>query len=150
MHPEELRHAHCSIRLAGPAGYIHAENSERAGLFCILGATGLGAWAGTCQPGGCPGCLWQAGGSFTPTNTGRPIGLGCPIRTMQEAVTTRHARQMLSDLTTRYGLEVIDPPVNKSVRFAESPSRGMSIFQHAPSSPGAKAYSAIAEQIMKR
>ncbi|MCL4433322.1 MAG: AAA family ATPase [Actinobacteria bacterium] len=63
---------------------------------------------------------------------------------------TRHARQVLSDLTDRYGLEVIDPPVNKSVRFAESPSRGMSIFQHAPSSPGAKAYSAIAEQIMKR
>lgn len=62
---------------------------------------------------------------------------------------TRHAREMLESLGTRYGLEVLDPPVHKSIRFAESPSRGVSIHQHAPVSPGARAYAAIAEQLMK-
>ena len=62
---------------------------------------------------------------------------------------TRHAREMLESLGTHYGLEVLDPPVHKSIRFAESPMRGVSIHQHAPVSPGAKAYSAIAEQLMK-
>lgn len=61
---------------------------------------------------------------------------------------TRHARQVLADVHERYGLPVLDPPVRKSVRFAEAPARGRCILQHAPSSPGAEAYRAIADQLL--
>lgn len=57
---------------------------------------------------------------------------------------TRHARSVLQDVRDRYGLPVLDPPVRKSIRFAEAPERGRCILQHAPSSPGAEAYRALA------
>ena len=56
----------------------------------------------------------------------------------------RHAREVLDDVQTRFGLTVLDPPIPKTVRFAEAPGRGVSILEHAPSSAGAKAYRAIA------
>jgi chromosome partitioning protein len=60
---------------------------------------------------------------------------------------TRHARAVLEDVRERYGLPVFDPPVRKSIRFAEAPLGGLSILQHAPNSPGAEAYRAIARQL---
>lgn len=61
---------------------------------------------------------------------------------------TRHARQVLADVQERYDLPVLGPPVRKSVRFAEAPGRGRSILRHAPSSPGAEAYRAIADRLL--
>ncbi len=60
---------------------------------------------------------------------------------------TRHSRAVLDDVKQRYGLPVFDPPVRKSIRFAEAPLNGLCILQHAPSSPGAEAYRAIARQL---
>jgi len=60
---------------------------------------------------------------------------------------TRHARSVLEDVKQRYDLPVFEPPVRKSIRFAEAPLRGLCILQHAPSSPGAEAYRAIARQL---
>ncbi|MGH8991933.1 MAG: ParA family protein [Acidimicrobiia bacterium] len=60
---------------------------------------------------------------------------------------TRHGREVLGDLTGRYGIEVLDPPVPKSVRFAEAPGRGRSILEHAPRSAGAEAYRSIARTL---
>ena len=60
---------------------------------------------------------------------------------------TRHARHVLDEVGARYGLVVFDPPVPKSVRFAEAPEFGRSILDHAPDSPGAEAYRAIAAQL---
>jgi len=57
---------------------------------------------------------------------------------------TRHGREVLQDVHTRYGLTVLEPPVRKSIRFAEAPDRGRCILQHAPGSQGAEAYRAIA------
>jgi chromosome partitioning protein len=59
---------------------------------------------------------------------------------------TRHARQVLDEVGTRYGLTVFGP-VPKSVRFAEAPSEGRSILQHAPGSPGAEAYRSLAGRV---
>ena len=56
----------------------------------------------------------------------------------------RHAREVLDDVQTRFGLTVLDPPIPKTVRFAEAPGRGISILEHAPQSAGAQAYRAIA------
>ena len=57
---------------------------------------------------------------------------------------TRHAREVLESVRQQYGLPVIEPPVHKSIRFAEAPAKGRCILQHAPSSRGAEAYRAIA------
>ena len=45
------------------------------------------------------------------------------------------------------GLNVLEPPVPKSVRFAEAPAQGRSILRHASSSAGAEAYRAIARTL---
>jgi chromosome partitioning protein len=62
---------------------------------------------------------------------------------------TRHGRAVLDEVQTRYGLTVLQPPVRKSVRFAEAPAAGKSIMQHAPSSPGAEAYRSLARQLVR-
>jgi chromosome partitioning protein len=63
---------------------------------------------------------------------------------------TRHARHVLEEVEKRYGLEVLEPAVPKSVRFAEAPELGRSILQHAPQSPGAEAYRALAVVVADR
>jgi chromosome partitioning protein len=68
------------------------------------------------------------------------------IATMYDGRTT-HARNVLAQVEELYGLPVFDPPVPKSVRFAEAPALGRSVLQHAPSSPGAAAYRALAVQV---
>jgi chromosome partitioning protein len=57
---------------------------------------------------------------------------------------TRHGRAILDDVRARFGLTVLEPPIAKSVRFAEAPAKGRSILRHAPGSAGAEAYRAIA------
>jgi chromosome partitioning protein len=57
---------------------------------------------------------------------------------------TRHARHIIEEVEARYGIPVLQPPVRKSIRFAEAPARGKSILQHAPNSPGAIAYRQLA------
>ncbi len=68
------------------------------------------------------------------------------VATMFDA-RTRHGREVLGALTEQYGIEVLDPPVPKSVRFAEAPGRGRSILEHAPRSAGAEAYRTIARTL---
>jgi chromosome partitioning protein len=61
---------------------------------------------------------------------------------------TTHAKQVLADITSRYGLDVIDPPVAKSVRFAEAPAAGRSIMRTASRTPGAQAYRDLAQRLV--
>src|SRR5947209_8306135 len=60
---------------------------------------------------------------------------------------TSHAREVLADVTSRYGLQVLDPPIAKSVRFAEAPAAGRSILRTAGRTPGAQAYRELARQL---
>lgn len=60
---------------------------------------------------------------------------------------TTHARQVLADITHRYGLEVLEPAIAKSVRFAEAPQAGRSIMRTAARTPGAAAYRELAQQL---
>ena len=60
---------------------------------------------------------------------------------------TRHGKAVLDDVRSRYGLNVLEPPVRKSIRFAEAPAQGRCILQHAPTSPGAEAYRTIAREL---
>jgi len=60
---------------------------------------------------------------------------------------TRHGREILDAVSKRYDLHVFDPPVRKSIRFAEAPGLGRCILQHSPGSPGAEAYRSLALQL---
>lgn len=53
---------------------------------------------------------------------------------------TNHARAVLADVSDRYRLAVLEPPIAKSVRFAEAPAAGRSILTTARGSKGAEAY----------
>lgn len=57
---------------------------------------------------------------------------------------SNHAREVLADVGSRYGLPVMKPVVRKSIRFAEATQAGKSILAYAPSHPGAEAYRALA------
>jgi chromosome partitioning protein len=61
---------------------------------------------------------------------------------------TRHAKEVLEDLPKTYKIPVLEPPVKKSIRFAEAPSLGESILDYAPDSSGAQAYREIARQLL--
>jgi chromosome partitioning protein len=58
---------------------------------------------------------------------------------------TNHARAVLADVSGRYGLPVLEPPIPKSVRFAEAPAAGRSVLATARRTRGAEAYRALAE-----
>jgi chromosome partitioning protein len=61
---------------------------------------------------------------------------------------TTHARVVLADVSERYQLPVLEPPVPKSVRFAEAPALGRSILSTSRRSKGAEAYREIARRLM--
>jgi chromosome partitioning protein len=61
---------------------------------------------------------------------------------------TNHARAVLADVGQRYGLEVLEPAIPRSVRFAEAPAFGQSIMQTAHDHPGASAYRELAARLL--
>lgn len=60
---------------------------------------------------------------------------------------TTHARAVLSDVAHRYGVTVLEPPIARSVRFAEAPAVGHSVLSTAAVSKGADAYRELARRI---
>ena len=63
---------------------------------------------------------------------------------------THHARTVLETISETYGLEVLQPPVPKTIRFAEAPAAGRSILATSRSSKGARAYREVAENLLRR
>jgi chromosome partitioning protein len=61
---------------------------------------------------------------------------------------TNHARAVLADVAERYELAVLEPPIPKSVRFAEAPAAGRSVLATARRSRGADAYRAVAQGLL--
>jgi chromosome partitioning protein len=60
---------------------------------------------------------------------------------------SRHARAVLDDVGVRYGVRVLEPPIKKSIRFAEAAQAGKSILAYAPAHTGAEAYRILARRI---
>lgn len=63
---------------------------------------------------------------------------------------SNHAREVLADVGQRYDLPVLDPPIPKTVRFAEAPAVGRSILSTARTSRGAQAYRDVAASLLPR
>ncbi|HEX3824659.1 MAG TPA: AAA family ATPase [Mycobacteriales bacterium] len=61
---------------------------------------------------------------------------------------TNHTRAVLADVALRYGLDVLEPPIPRSVRFAEAPAVGHSIMRTSRSTPGAVAYRLLARRLV--
>jgi chromosome partitioning protein len=59
-----------------------------------------------------------------------------------------HARAVLADVAERYGVPVLEPPIPRSVRFAEAPAAGRSVLTTARSSKGAAAYRDVAANLL--
>ena len=53
---------------------------------------------------------------------------------------SKHARDVLADVGGRYEIAVLEPPVRKTIKFAEATQVGRSILTYAPSHPAAEAY----------
>jgi chromosome partitioning protein len=63
---------------------------------------------------------------------------------------TNHARAVLENISETYQLEVIEPPIPKSIRFAEAPAAGRSILSTTRRHPGAEAYREVAARLAAR
>jgi chromosome partitioning protein len=60
---------------------------------------------------------------------------------------SKHARDVLGDVGQRYDVEVLEPPVRKTIKFAEATQAGRSILSYAPTHPAAEAYREHARRI---
>ena len=63
---------------------------------------------------------------------------------------TNHARTVLETISETYSLEVIEPPIPKSIRFAEAPASGRSILGTTRKHKGADAYRDVAANLLRR
>lgn len=63
---------------------------------------------------------------------------------------TNHARTVLETISDTYDLEVVEPPIPKTIKFAEAPAAGRSILATSRSSKGAQAYREVAGNLVKR
>jgi chromosome partitioning protein len=61
---------------------------------------------------------------------------------------TSHGRLVLERIGEDYGVTVWEPPIPKSVRFAEAPAAGRSILVTASTSKGAAAYREVAGSLL--
>src|SRR5918993_2960620 len=63
---------------------------------------------------------------------------------------TNHARTVLEMISETYDLEVVEPPIPKTIKFAEAPAAGRSILSTSRSSKGAQAYREVAANLVER
>lgn len=60
---------------------------------------------------------------------------------------SKHVQLVLADIGARYGIEVLQPPVRRTIRFAEAVQAGRSILSYAPNHPASEAYRELARRI---
>ncbi len=64
---------------------------------------------------------------------------------------TNHSRTVLETISATYELEVVEPPIPKTIKFAEAPAAGRSILATAArSNKGAQAYREVAANLVTR
>jgi chromosome partitioning protein len=63
---------------------------------------------------------------------------------------TNHSRTVLETISETYQLDVVEPPIPKTIKFAEAPAAGRSILATSRSSKGARAYRDVAANLVRR
>lgn len=61
-----------------------------------------------------------------------------------------HSRAVLASIPETFELDVLEPPIPKTIRFAEAPAKGRSILATARSTKGAQAYRDVARGLVAR
>jgi chromosome partitioning protein len=79
--------------------------------------------------------------------TNRGLSVLGVLPTLYDARTT-HARQVLADISGRYGLPVLEPAIARSVRFAEAPASGRSVMTCSRRLAGVQAYRELARRMV--
>jgi chromosome partitioning protein len=81
--------------------------------------------------------------------TNRDLEVWGVLPTLYDGRTT-HARTVLETISDTYDLDVVEPPIPKTIKFAEAPAAGRSILATSRSSKGARAYREVAEHLLAR
>ncbi len=63
---------------------------------------------------------------------------------------TRLSNEVEQNVRDHFGDQVFKTVIPRTVRLAEAPSHGMAILEYAPTSQGAIAYQALAEEVLQR
>ncbi|OGO42082.1 MAG: hypothetical protein A2Z04_04950 [Chloroflexi bacterium RBG_16_57_9] len=63
---------------------------------------------------------------------------------------TNLSQQVVDDVRAHFPEILFETVIPRSVRLSEAPSHGLTIRQYAPSSPGALAYQALADEVLQR
>lgn len=71
------------------------------------------------------------------------------VFTMYDA-RTRLSEDVVADVKSKLKYHIFDTIIPNNVRLAEAPSQGMPINEYDPSSTGAKAYDALAKEVIKK
>ncbi|MFP5352434.1 MAG: ParA family protein [Actinomycetota bacterium] len=139
-----------ALRDVGPAyDYIVIDCPPSLGILTINGLTAAGE---VIIPLQCEALSHRGVGQLVETLadirhfTNPNLSITGVIPTMYDG-RSRHAREVLADVGSRYDLTVLEPAVRKSIRFAEASQAGLSILSFAPTHPGAEAYRELAAQI---
>ena len=74
------------------------------------------------------------------------LTVGAIVLTMYDG-RTRLASQVVHEVRTHFGAQVLDTVVPRSVRVSEAPSHAQTVLTYDPTSPGAIAYREVAEQL---
>ncbi len=77
------------------------------------------------------------------------LGIAGLIMTMYDG-RTNLAQQVVTEVRSHFPNHVLETVIPRSVRLSEAPSHGQTILQYAPSSPGALAYQALADEVLRR
>ena len=81
--------------------------------------------------------------------TNRRLAVWGVLPTLYDGRTT-HSRTVLETISDTYDLDVVEPPIPKTIKFAEAPAAGRSILSTSRTSKGAKAYREVAENLVTR
>ncbi|HWJ82073.1 MAG TPA: ParA family protein [Nocardioides sp.] len=81
--------------------------------------------------------------------TNRDLEVWGVLPTLYDGRTT-HSRTVLDTISDTYDLQVIEPPIPKTIKFAEAPAAGRSILRTSRSSKGAQAYRDVAANLLAR
>jgi len=81
--------------------------------------------------------------------TNRGLEVWGVLPTLYDGRTT-HARTVLETISDTYGLDVVEPAIPKTIKFAEAPAAGRSILATSRASKGAQAYREVAAALVER
>jgi chromosome partitioning protein len=63
---------------------------------------------------------------------------------------TNLSDQVVAEVRSHFPDQAFDTVIPRSVRLSEAPSYGKTILQYAPQSAGARAYAALAQELLSR